>query len=159
MSKAAIAAGLFFGVEMKDIVDAVTSYQPENNRSQVKMTASNTLICDSYNANPTSMSLALESFYETQALNKVVILGDMLELGEKSSDEHLKLLDNIKSHNLSKVILVGPFFQKVSAGFGFNSFPDVGKLAEFIKKEPVKGATILVKGSRGIGLEKIYSLL
>jgi UDP-N-acetylmuramoyl-tripeptide--D-alanyl-D-alanine ligase len=157
--KAAIATGLFLGVEMKDIVDAVENYQPANNRSQIKITKNNTLICDSYNANPTSMYLALESFTGIKADRKLVILGDMLELGEKSEEEHIKLLVALQSYKVEKVLLVGHVFQKVSSKSGFKSFYDINKLINFLKNEPVKGNTILIKGSRRIGLEKIYDLL
>ena len=157
--KAAIATGLFFGVEMEDIVDAVENYQPANNRSQINITKNNTLICDSYNANPTSMYLALESFTGIQADRKIVILGDMLELGEKSEEEHIKLLNELHSYKAEKVFLVGTVFRKVSTNSGFKSFSDVNNLMDFLKSEPIKGKTILIKGSRGIGLEKIYSLL
>jgi UDP-N-acetylmuramoyl-tripeptide--D-alanyl-D-alanine ligase len=157
--KAAIATGLFFGVEMKDIVDSVENYKPANNRSQIKITKNNTLICDSYNANPTSMDLALESFAGIQADRKLVILGDMLELGEKSEEEHLKILNSIRSHKIEKAFLVGHVFQKVSSKSGFKSFSDITKLRDFLKNEPIKGTTILIKGSRGIGLERIYDLI
>ncbi len=157
--KAAIAAGIFFDVEMKDIAVAVENYQPANNRSQIKTTPKNTLICDSYNANPTSMHSAMESFNGIQAEHKLVILGDMLELGDKSEDEHLKVLKELQSYGYASALLVGSFFSKVSAGTGYKSFSDVSKLIEFIKKQPITGKTILVKGSRGIGLEKIYNLL
>jgi UDP-N-acetylmuramoyl-tripeptide--D-alanyl-D-alanine ligase len=157
--KAAIATGLFLGVEMKDIVDAVENYQPANNRSQIKITKNNTLICDSYNANPTSMNSALESFAGIHADQKLVILGDMLELGEKSEEEHIRLLNELQSHKVKKAFLVGPVFQKVSSKSGFKTFSDVNTLMALLKSEPVKGNTILIKGSRGIGLEKIYGLL
>lgn len=157
--KAAIATGLFFEVDMKDIVEAVENYQPANNRSQVKITRNNTLICDSYNANPTSMHSALESFAGIQADNKLVILGDMLELGEKSEEEHIKLLDELRSLNLENVFLVGEIFQKVSSKPGFRSFPEINNLIDFLRIKPVTGSTILIKGSRRMGLEKIYNLL
>jgi len=157
--RAAIATGLFLGVDIKDIVDAVENYQPANNRSQVKTTKYNTLICDSYNANPSSMHLALDSFSAIKADHKMVILGDMLELGEKSEEEHLKVLKLLQSQTAEKVILVGPVFHKISAKSGFNAFENVNKLIEFLKKEPLRGNLILIKGSRGIGLEKIYDLL
>jgi len=157
--KAAIATGLFFDVDMKDIVTAVREYQPANNRSQIRKTNNNTLICDAYNANPTSMHLALESFIGIRAEKRLVILGDMLELGEKSEDEHKKLLDELLSHNLGNSILVGPIFQQVSEKTGFKSFVSVIKLIEYLRSNPVKGSTILVKGSRGMGLEKIFDLL
>ena len=107
--KAAIAAGLFFDVEMSDIAEAVESYQPANNRSQVKITRDNTLICDSYNANPTSMNLALESFAGIKAESKSVIIGDMLELGEKSEEEHTRVFNLLKSLNLETILLVGQY--------------------------------------------------
>ena len=157
--KAAIASGLFFEIEMKDIVDAVENYQPANNRSQIKITKNNTLICDSYNANQTSMHLAMESFTGIQSARKLVILGDMLELGEKSEHEHMKVINELQSCDIEKVLLVGPVFQKVSLKTGFKSFHDVNKLMDFLKNEPVKGNSILIKGSRGIALEKIYNLL
>jgi UDP-N-acetylmuramoyl-tripeptide--D-alanyl-D-alanine ligase len=157
--KAAIATGLFFEVDMKDIVAAVQEYQPANNRSQIRKTNTNTLICDAYNANPTSMKLALESFVGIRAEKKLVILGDMLELGEKSEDEHKKLLDELLLHNLGNSLLVGPKFQQVSEKTGFKSFDSVIKLIEYLRSNPVKESTILVKGSRGMGLEKIFDLL
>ena len=157
--KAAISTGLFFDVEMTDIADAVKNYQPENNRSQIKITKNNTLICDSYNANPTSMHLALESFSLINAPRKLVIMGDMLELGEKSEEEHIKLLKELQSYKIDKAFLVGPVFQRASSESGYKSFFDVNKLIDYLKKESVQGFTILVKGSRGIRLEKIYDLL
>jgi UDP-N-acetylmuramoyl-tripeptide--D-alanyl-D-alanine ligase len=158
--KASIAAGLFFGIDIKEILAAIKGYQPANNRSQVKVTAkNNTLICDSYNANPSSMKVALESFMEMQAESRAVILGDMLELGEKSIDEHAKVIGLLKQSAINKVFLVGSQFSGLSAGTAFMSFPDVSKLADHLKAEPVKDTTVLIKGSRGIGLEKIYDLL
>ncbi len=157
--KAAVAAGLFFGVEMPDIVHAIEAYKPANNRSQVKVSANNTLICDSYNANPVSMSYALESFAGIKAENKMVILGDMLELGEKAEDEHSRILKLLSSTVMEKVILVGPVFSKIAKKSEFLLFHDVNKLTDHLKADPIKGKTILVKGSRGTGLEKIYDLL
>ena len=157
--KAAIAAGLFLGVEINEIIDVVEKYQPANNRSQIKTTKNNTIICDSYNANPTSMSLALESFSAIEADRKTVILGDMLELGDKSDEEHNKVLNLLQSVNTEKILLVGSVFQRISSKSGFKTFKNVDRLIDFLRNEPVKGNTILVKGSRGIRLEKIYDLL
>ncbi|MBK7133385.1 MAG: UDP-N-acetylmuramoyl-tripeptide--D-alanyl-D-alanine ligase [Bacteroidales bacterium] len=157
--KAAIATGLFFDVDIKDIVDAVENYQPANNRSQVTKTKNNTLICDAYNANPTSMHLALKAFSELAEDNKMVILGDMFELGEKSEEEHKKILEEVLAYKFTQSILVGPVFERVSAKSGIKSFLEKGKLIEYLKNEPVKGKTVLIKGSRGMGLEKIFDLL
>lgn len=157
--KAAIACGLFFEVEMQDIVKALEEFQPADNRSQIKNTQKNTLICDSYNSNPTSVRLALESFSGIQADHKIVILGDMLELGEKSYEEHVNVLNIVKSYNFENVMLVGPQFQKAAVKSAFSSFPDVKSIMEYLTNKPIEGKTVLIKGSRGIGLEKIYPIL
>jgi UDP-N-acetylmuramoyl-tripeptide--D-alanyl-D-alanine ligase len=157
--KAAIATGLFFDVEMIDIADAVENYTPGNNRSQVMVKENNTLICDSYNANPVSMRMALESFSRITAEKKLCILGDMLELGDKSEEEHIKIHKVLTDHNLLNVYLIGPVFCKVSAGFRFKTFRDVNRLREFLKSKPVRGYHILIKGSRGMALEQIYDML
>ncbi len=157
--RAAIAAGLFFEVNISDIITAVEHYNPANNRSQVKVTKNNTLICDSYNANPSSMTLALTSFSQIRADHKVVILGDMRELGDKSDEEHIKILNLVRSNNPELVFLVGPVFKKISSDLGYKAFSRSEELLEFLSKAPLTGKTILVKGSRGIKLEKIYDLL
>ena len=157
--KAAIATGLFLGVEIGEIAEAIGKYQPGNNRSQVKTTQNNTLVCDSYNANPTSMMAAVKSFFELKTSRKVLILGDMLELGEKSEEEHRKLLESIRPLKPEKVLLVGTTFQKVSDGSDIKSFDNVEKLRDHLKAEPLRGTFILIKGSRGMTLEKIYDLL
>ena len=157
--RAAVATGLFLGVGIDDIVDAVGKYQPGNNRSQVKTTDNNTLICDSYNANPTSMRAALKSFSELKAGRKVLILGDMLELGDRSEEEHLKLLNEIEQVKYEKIFLVGTEFGKVAGDKGFELFSDVVQLSDHLRNNPVTGSLILIKGSRGMTLEKIYELL
>jgi UDP-N-acetylmuramoyl-tripeptide--D-alanyl-D-alanine ligase len=157
--KAAIATGLFFGVEMDDIVDSIEKYNPGNNRSQVKITAYNTLICDSYNANPDSMRKALESFAEIKKGKKLIILGDMLELGDKSQEEHLNILKTLNTYGFDNVLLVGPSFESLTAAFGYKSFRNTDGLIEYLKSNPLKGYHILVKGSNGIMLDKIYDLL
>jgi UDP-N-acetylmuramoyl-tripeptide--D-alanyl-D-alanine ligase len=157
--KAAIATGLFLGIDIDEIVEAVGNYQPGNNRSQVKTTANNTLICDSYNANPTSMRHAIGSFLELKAKKKILILGDMLELGERSEEEHHNLLRHLKTINPGTVFLVGSNFQKISSDYDIKSFSDIKSLREFLKSEPVKGSLILIKGSRNMTLEKVYDLL
>ena len=156
---AAIATGLFLGVEMDEIGEAISKYEPGNNRSQIKTTQNNTLVCDSYNANPTSMMLALKSFFELKTTRRVLILGDMLELGDKSEEEHLKLLEALQSLKPEKVLLAGSTFQKISQRYGYKSFQDVASLREYLKAEPIKGSFVLIKGSRGMTLEKIYDLL
>lgn len=157
--RAAIATGLFFGVGMNDIIEEIENYNPRNNRSQIIKTKDNTLVCDSYNANPVSMQKAIESFAAIEAEKKICILGDMLELGDRSEEEHQFIHRVLTDHNLLDVILVGPVFCKVSAGFRFKTFRDVNRLKEYLKTKPLKGFHILVKGSRGIALEQVYDLL
>ena len=105
---AAVAIGRYFGVEDTKICHALSSYVPQNNRSQLVHTASNTLIVDAYNANPTSMMAALENFRQMEAAHKVAILGDMKELGEGSHEEHQKVVDFLKECGFERVMLVGP---------------------------------------------------
>ncbi|MBP1665446.1 MAG: UDP-N-acetylmuramoylalanyl-D-glutamate--2,6-diaminopimelate ligase [Bacteroidetes bacterium] len=157
--KAAIGTGLFFGVDIEDIADAIEKYVPGDNRSQVLVTENNTLICDSYNANPVSMKMAIESFAAIEAVKKMCILGDMLELGDKSEEEHKKMHKVLTDHNLQNVMLAGPVFAKVSAGFRFKTFSTVSRLKEYLRLKPVKGYHILIKGSRGMALEQIYDML
>jgi UDP-N-acetylmuramoyl-tripeptide--D-alanyl-D-alanine ligase len=157
--KAAVAAGLFLGIDMKDIAEEIEKYNSGNNRSQIRVTKHNTLICDSYNANPSSMQVALESFSRIDAGKKMCILGDMLELGEKSEQEHIKVLKFLEEKKISNVLFAGPVFLKVTAKSGFRSFPDARKLKAYLASEPPEGFHILVKASRGIALEQIYDLL
>jgi UDP-N-acetylmuramoyl-tripeptide--D-alanyl-D-alanine ligase len=157
--KAAIATGLFFDVPMDDIKKALEEYCPENNRSQVKVTEKNTLICDSYNANPSSMQTAIDSFAGIKSAPKLIILGDMLELGDKTENEHEKVLQELKLLKPELVYLVGPVFKKLSDSYGYQSFIDTGELRDYLKKKSLRGFTILIKGSRAISLEKIYDVL
>lgn len=157
--RAAIATGLFFEVKMEDIAGAIEKYKPENNRSQARVSGSNILICDSYNANPTSMFSAITSFAGISNENKVYILGDMLELGEKSDVEHLKIIDLLKSLKADRVLLVGPIFEKASLSSGYTCFSNVNKLREYLAVNKIKESHILIKGSRGMTLEKVYDLL
>jgi UDP-N-acetylmuramoyl-tripeptide--D-alanyl-D-alanine ligase len=157
--RAALAASLFLGAEMKDAVEAIGAYSPGNNRSQVLKSQHNTIICDSYNANPESMRRAVDAFMELSGSNKLLILGDMLELGVKSVEEHLAILRMLNTRGITDVILVGPVFKGLAKEFGFASFNDVDGLRNHLLASPVRKSQILVKGSRGIMLEKIYDLI
>ncbi len=157
--RAAIASGISLGVDIEKAVEAVESYRPGNNRSEVKDTGRNILVCDSYNANPTSMLHAIGSFSELKGRDKVLILGDMLELGEKSDEEHLRILDLVKSLDFNKVYFVGPGFQKAAKGTGYMSFPDIEAISAYIRENAVENKLVLIKGSRRMTLEKLYGLL
>lgn len=155
---AAIAVGLHFGVTLEQAVEAVGSYVPKNNRSQMERTERNLLIEDAYNANPTSMAAALDNLVLVTAEKKVALLGDMRELGAESLNEHLKVLHQVLSMGLDLVCLVGEEFTKAVAESGKSSvkcFRDSDELASWLRENPVTGATVLVKGSRGIRMEKV----
>jgi UDP-N-acetylmuramoyl-tripeptide--D-alanyl-D-alanine ligase len=147
---AAIAVGVFFDVPYQQINEAILSYKPTNNRSQVLNSKLNTLIVDCYNANPSSMTSALESFVSNNHANKWVILGDMLELGEESIPEHKKIIRFCNDNNLN-YYTVGKIFKELNA----KGFSDITDLEEFLISNPLSNQLILLKGSRGISLEKI----
>ena len=157
--RAAMALGIFFEVPADDIIDAISLYRPSNNRSQVKKTERNTLICDSYNANPSSMTKALAAFGETGAEKKMAILGDMLELGHETLTEHAMIIEVIESMGDTEVLLVGPVFMSLAKEKGIKAVVSSEEAREWLKKESPSGYTILVKGSRGMMLEKVYDLL
>jgi UDP-N-acetylmuramoyl-tripeptide--D-alanyl-D-alanine ligase len=156
---AAITIGLKFGVKEQDASDAVAGYKPLNNRSQLTETGRNHLVVDAYNANPTSMAAAIENFSMMKADDKMLILGDMRELGEVSQAEHRNIVDLLKEKCFTKVWLVGCEFKKVAQGSGFRLFEDVESVNEALKIEPLSGYSILIKGSNSIGLTKIITNL
>jgi UDP-N-acetylmuramoyl-tripeptide--D-alanyl-D-alanine ligase len=151
---AAISFGVEFQVSPDLINKAISSYIPTNNRSQVIKTQNNTLVMDCYNANPSSMQSALESFISNTQKNKLAILGDMLELGSESFIEHAKIIEICSDQKLN-FITVGLNFQKVNP----NGFESISDLENYLIKNPIKEKSILLKGSRGIALEKIVGLL
>jgi UDP-N-acetylmuramoyl-tripeptide--D-alanyl-D-alanine ligase len=156
---AAIAVGRYFAVEEIKIRQAIEEYAPQNNRSQLVKTAANTLVMDAYNANPTSMAASVSNFADMRAASKLLILGDMLELGQDAQAEHQKLVELLQQLELKNACLVGKNFCKAAEKSIYLTFENSGLLCEYIKKEPPKGCTILIKGSRGIQLEKVKELL
>ena len=156
---AAITIGLKFGVKEQDASDAVAKYMPQNNRSQLTETGRNHLVVDAYNANPTSMAAALENFSMIKAQDKMLILGDMRELGDVSQDEHRRIVEEIRKYGFTQVWLVGSEFAGAAGDSGFRLFPDVEAVNSVLQSEPVNGKTILIKGSNSIGLTKTITNL
>lgn len=154
---AAVAIGRYFGVEDTQICHALSSYVPQNNRSQLVHTASNTLIVDAYNANPTSMMAALENFRQMEAAHKVAILGDMKELGEGSHEEHQKVVDFLKECGFERVMLVGPEFGGTSSPF--EHYKDVKEVEALLAAHPLQGCCVLVKGSNSMKLSELPASL
>ena len=154
---AAIAVGINFGVERKAICHALENYRPTNNRSQFVETAHNRLIVDAYNANPTSMMAALENFSRMSGENRMLILGDMRELGADSAKEHQQLVDIIKETGIADVWLVGAEFGKTDCQF--RKFADVEAVKAELQQHRPEGRLILIKGSNGTRLYQLPELL
>ncbi len=156
---AAMAVGRHFGISEDNCIAAISNYVPSNNRSQLAKTEYNTLIIDAYNANPTSMSAALDNFALINAPKKVALLGDMRELGEDSYSEHCVIAQKALESGLDAVYFVGAEFSAALSGHPDQVFENSDKLSEFLDLHRLKGATILIKGSRGIKMEKCLSVL
>lgn len=154
---AAITVGLYLGVPIEAIKIALEGYVPTNSRSQLVKTNFNEVILDAYNANPSSMEVAVKNFASLNHSNKVVIVGEMLELGSYSHDEHNRIARLIKSLGFSMVIFIGKGFETESEGYLF--FVDSEGCAKFLKEKPIEDAIVLLKGSRGVKLEKIMTEL
>jgi UDP-N-acetylmuramoyl-tripeptide--D-alanyl-D-alanine ligase len=156
---AAITVGLHFGVTEDKASAAIAGYQPQNNRSQLTETGRNHLVVDAYNANPTSMAAAIDNFRMINAQNKMLILGDMRELGEVSADEHRRIVGMLREKGFDCVWLVGSEFKAVAGDSGFRLFADVDEVNKALESEKITGKTILIKGSNSIGLTKTITNL
>jgi len=156
---AAICVGEYFGVNAVDIKDAIENYFPSNNRSQIIKTKKNTILMDAYNANPTSMEVSIMNFRHTSCDKKFVIIGDMLELGKESVIEHEKILKLIEYSEFENIILVGKVFCSLNKPGNILAFTDVSEASSYIKEKKPTGFNILIKGSRGIKLEKLLEYL
>ncbi len=156
---AAICIGTYFNVNQNDINDAITNYKPSNNRSQIIKSKKNTLLVDAYNANPTSMNAALDNFFKMNVNNKVLVIGDMLELGQDSDIEHKKTYNKVANSNIKEVYLIGKTFCRISTNKNFKTFNNVNELLEHIKDNPLLNKYILIKASHGIHLEKLIEVL
>jgi UDP-N-acetylmuramoyl-tripeptide--D-alanyl-D-alanine ligase len=158
--KLAAACGSYFGVKGTEIAEAIGAYSPENQRSQVVEGGRNRLILDSYNANPSSMREAVGGLTAYAGMSAMVILGDMAELGSTSLDEHRELVRWLETLSLKKIVLVGPQFSRVSEpSESLLVFSAVETLQAHLEQHPPRGYTILVKGSRVMGLERLTPLL
>ena len=161
---AAMSIGRYFDVDENRIRHAIATYTPTNNRSQRTVTDRNTLIVDCYNANPSSMRASLESFLsERSELPRVCILGDMLELGEWSAEEHRSIVELIAAADFERIWLVGKHFTEAATTIANNPrvscFASREQVAARLETDPIEGALVLVKGSHSIGLEKLIPLL
>jgi len=155
---AAIAVGIHFGVPYNQVAKGISSFEPERMRSEWIQTAENMILMDAYNANPTSMHLALNHFASLDLTGKVIILGDMFELGKESLTEHKRIIDEIGKLGFNEVYLAGENFMKLAGGT-FQAFRDTASLKAYLDAHRLSGKNILIKGSRGMGLEILLDYL
>ena len=157
---AALAVGNHFGVTDDDAYEAIAHYEPDNNRSQFVKRGSNTIIMDAYNANPSSMVAAITNFARMEARHKMVILGDMFELGDSSEEEHLALGKLVADAKFDLVILTGKYMQYALPALPkAYYFPDKFSLHNWVMDNPQNNTLILIKGSRGMALESVLSVM
>ena len=154
---AAVTIGSYFELTDDQIKTGLENYVPQNNRSQLTVTEMNKLVIDTYNANPTSMAAAILNFAQMEVKQKSLILGDMLELGEQSPVEHQTIVDLLQQNHFENVLLVGKDFRNTKNSY--LNFENVTDLIDFLSKKPLINNYILIKGSRGIKLEKVLPLL
>lgn len=156
---AAVCVGRYFGVELFDIKTAIEEYQPSNNRSQCRRTERNVLILDCYNANPSSMRVAVDNFASMKGDRKVAILGAMKELGSESRREHRELAERLAGSGLELAVLIGDEFRFADGGKGVRWFGTTDEAAEWLKANPLSGCTVLVKGSNSNRMWTLESVL
>ena len=152
---AALKIGWFFGVPEAEALAAVAAYTPSNHRSQLLRTERNLLIVDAYNANPSSMAVALDNLARAEG-RKVALLGEMRELGADTAEEHRKIVERLAG---TEAFLVGEAFAEAAAGTDFKVFASSDELAAYLQAHPLQGCTVLLKGSRGTRMEKVIASL
>jgi UDP-N-acetylmuramoyl-tripeptide--D-alanyl-D-alanine ligase len=161
---AAICIGVYFGLTDEEINQGVEGYQPKNNRSQIVKTKTNTLICDYYNANPSSMFVAIENIGKLDAKRKVLILGDMFEMGDEAAAEHASVIKKAMETPVDERIFIGKDFSDAGAAMNHRPstmdffYPTAEDAINALKADPIKNSTILIKGSRGMALERLVEL-
>lgn len=153
---AAASLGLHFGIDFESIKKAIEDYTPTNMRSQVVKKGERTLVLDTYNANPSSMIASLDNFITFEG-SKTIIIGDMLELGEESEQEHENILTYAHGLGFTRIITVGKNFRQVNSSA--TAFENTAELTEYLKLNPIRSENILLKGSRGIALEKSINFI
>ena len=152
---AAVAIGVYFKVDEVKIKTALENYTPSNSRSQLIKKDSNTIILDAYNANPSSMQLAIENFAKIEADKKVLLLGGMMELGNESITEHQAIVDLLNNYNWLNVVLVGGDFSKVKHSYIY--FDDASQAREWLATKILSDTYFLIKGSRSMQMEKVLA--
>lgn len=156
---AAITIGQYFGISAKEIKSAIENYEPKNNRSQWVKTLKNNILLDAYNANPSSMAVAIENFSQLAEKNKQLILGDMFELGNESQKEHCQLVEKVIEKQLPCYFVGKSFYQVKQTNKNILFFQSFDDLKQYIETQEIKEKTLLIKGSRGMSLERLVEIL
>ena len=156
---AAICIGDFFDLQPEEINNGLANYEPKNNRSQLTKTDRNTVICDFYNANPSSMTAALNNISVLAADQKTAILGDMFELGPESATQHELIAKQAVASGLDQIIFIGKYFSALKDRFEGDFFETPTEAADYLQQNPVKNNLVLLKGSRGMKLENLLKYL
>ena len=154
---AAICIGKYFNLDNENIKAGIERYIPENNRSQIIKKGSNKIILDAYNANPTSMQLALSSFNDMKEGKKIVFIGDMFELGENSHQMHQEIVYTVEKMNFDQTFIIGDLFNKTKHSSNIKSFKNLNDLKG--NMDEISNSAILIKGSRGMKLENILDFI
>ena len=156
----ALCVGKYFDIDQNLAQKAVANYKPSNNRSQVIKKKNNTIFLDAYNANPSSMEKAIENLGSSSAKTKVVILGDMFELGDDTEKEHAQVGELLKSHAIDSAFFCGTSMAFAHEAFGKGQYAkDKEALIEILKSKRIENASILIKASRGMALEDMVDYL
>ena len=157
---AALAVGKYFGVKDIAIKEALENYIPENNRSQLLSKGTNQIILDAYNANPSSMSVAIENFVQLENANKIIILGDMFELGKESSKEHKSIIESLLNEDSIICHFIGKeFYSNKTNKETFHFYENFDRFSDYLKENTIENSSILIKGSRGMALERSLQFL
>ena len=155
----AVTVGMYLEIPIKKICNGISNYISSNNRSQIVEINSNKIILDAYNANPSSMLLAIKSFEKSKLQNKVLILGDMFELGQYENKFHQEIIDYCENLNINRVFLVGKIFSKTIHSRKFLSSANYIELSKRKEFKEIKNSNLLIKGSRGIQLERLLEFI
>lgn len=156
---AAACIGAYFKLSPQQINNGIAGYQPKNNRSQLLQTQSNTLVCDFYNANPSSMAVAIDNIGKLNAAHKAMILGDMFELGDESDAEHKAVIQKAMQVAADRHIFIGEAFYRAKGGTAADFYRTADEAMAALQSHPIKDSTVLIKGSRGMALERLVALL
>jgi UDP-N-acetylmuramoyl-tripeptide--D-alanyl-D-alanine ligase len=156
---AAVSIGNYFKINAQLIVNAIKKYTSQNNRSQFIKTTKNNIYLDAYNANPSSVHASVLNFLSLEITNKIIILGDMLELGNDSLKEHKEIVELINKEHIEQKIVVGNIYNSLNIPGNFIQFENAEELKIWLGENKIENSNILIKGSRGIGLEKVVEQL